>query len=49
MALVVKNVPASSGDARDTGSVSRSGRSPWGGNGNPLQYSYLDDSMGGGA
>ena len=49
MALVVKNLPANAGDARDTGSVSRSGRSPRGGNGNPLQYSYLDDSMGGGA
>ena len=27
------------GDVRDTGLISRSGRSPGGGNGNPLQYS----------
>ena len=37
--LVVKNPPANAGDARDTGSIPRSGISPGGGNGNPLQYS----------
>ena len=35
---MVKNLPA---DARDAGSIPGSGRSPGGGNGNPLQYSYL--------
>ena len=35
---VVKNPPASAGDARDLGSIPGSGRSPGGGNGNPLQY-----------
>ena len=35
---VVKNSPASAGDARDLGSIPGSGRSPGGGNGNPLQY-----------
>ena len=39
---VVKNLPANAGDARDTGSISGSRRSPGGGNGNPLQYSCLD-------
>ena len=36
MVLVVKNLPA---NARDAGSIPGSGRSPAGGNGNPLQYS----------
>ena len=36
---VVKNLPASSGDTRDMGAVPGLGRSPGGGNGNPLQYS----------
>ena len=35
---MVKNPPASAGDARDLGSIPGSGRSPGGGNGNPLQY-----------
>jgi len=39
---VVKNLPANAGDV---GSVSGSGRSPGGGNGYPLQYSCLDNSM----
>ena len=43
--VVVKNLPASAGDARDVGSVSRSGRPPGGGNGNPLQYSCLENPM----
>ena len=45
MALVVKNPPPKAGDARDTGSILGSGRSPEVGNGNPLQYSCLENSM----
>ena len=33
---VVKNLPANAGDTRDTVSIPGSGRSPGGGNGNPL-------------
>ena len=36
---MVKNPPANVGDVRDMGSIPESGRSPGGGNGNPLQYS----------
>ena len=43
--LVVKNPPASAGDAGDPGSISGSERSPGEGNGNPLQYSCLENSM----
>ena len=46
---MVKNPPASAGDTRDLGSTPGSGRSPAGGNGNPLQYSYLENSMDRGA
>ena len=46
---VVKNPPASSGDGRDMGSISRLGRSPGEGNGNPLQYSCLENPMDRGA
>ena len=42
---VVKKSPANAGDAGDTGSIPGSGRSPGGGNGNPLQYSCLENSM----
>ena len=42
---MVKNLPASAGDAGDTGLILESGRSPGGGNGNPLQYSCLENSM----
>ena len=48
-AIMVKNLPANSGDIRDSSSIPRSGRSPGGGNGNPLQYSCLEDSMDRGA
>ena len=41
--LVVKNLPANTGDLRDTGSIPGSGRSPGGGYGNPLQYSCLEN------
>ena len=47
--LAIKNLPANAGDARDTGSVPVSGRSPGGGHGNPLQYSCLETPMDRGA
>ena len=43
MALVVKNLPASARDVRDVSLTPGSGRSPGAGNGNPLQYSCLED------
>ena len=43
MALLVKNMLANAGDARDMGSISGLGRSPGGGNGNPLQFSLLEN------
>ena len=46
---VVKNLPGSAGDARDAGSYSGLGRSSGVGNGNPLQYSCLENSMDRGA
>jgi len=49
VALLVKNLPASAGDLRDTGLISESGRSPGEGNGNPLQYSCLENPMDRGA
>ena len=42
---VVENPPAIAGDTRDMGSIPGSRRSPGVGNGNPLQYSCLEDSM----
>ena len=45
VALVVKNLPPSSGGTRDSGSIPVSGRSPGEGNGNPLQYSCLGSPM----
>jgi len=41
VALVVKNPPANTVDARDAASIPGSGRSPAGGNGNPFQYSGI--------
>ena len=41
MAPKVKNLPASAGDTVDVASIPGSGRSPGGGNGNPLPYSCL--------
>ena len=49
MALEVKNPPANAGDARDVGSIPGSERSPGEGNGNPLWYSCLENSMDRGA
>ena len=42
---MVKNPPGNAGDAGDMGSVPGSGRSPGRGNENPLQYSFLENSM----
>ena len=42
-------VKASASNARDLGSIPGSGRSPGEGNGNPLQYSCLENPMDGGA
>ena len=39
---VIKNPPANAGE---TGSITGLGRSSEGGNGNPLQYSYLENPM----
>ena len=47
--LVVKNLPASAGDIRDKGSIPGSGRFAGGGHGNPLQYSYVENPVDGGA
>ena len=46
---MVKNPPANTGDSEDTGLIPGLGRSPGGGNGNPLQYSCLGDPMDRGA
>ena len=45
-ASVVKNPPVNAGDA---GSIPESGRSPGGGNGNPLQYFCMKKSLDRGA
>ena len=49
VALVVKNLPVNAGDKRDAGSTPGLGKSPGGGNGNPLQYSCPENSMDRGA
>ena len=52
VALVAKNSPANAGDVKWCGFdrlIPRSGRSPGGDHGNPLQYSCLENSMDGGA
>ena len=45
VAPVAKKPPANAGDSRDTSSIPGLGRSPGGGNDNPLQYSCLENSM----
>ena len=45
----VKNPPAKAGEARDSGLIPGSRKSPGGGIGNPLQYSCLENSMDRGA
>ena len=42
---VVKNSPANAGNARDEGLIPGLGGSPRVGNGNPLQYSCLENSI----
>ena len=42
---MMKNPPSNAGDARDVGSIPGSGRSPGERNGNPLQYSCLENSI----
>ena len=42
---MVKNMPASARDTRDMGSIPGSEKSPGEGNGNPLQYSCLENPM----
>ena len=42
---MVKNLPANAGDTGDTSSIPGSRRSPGEGNGNPLKYSCLENSM----
>ena len=45
VALVIKNPSENAGDARDLALIPGSGRSPGGGHGNPLKYSYLENPM----
>ena len=51
MVLVVKNLPdnANAEDVTDPGSIPGSGRSPGRGNGNPFQYSCLENAVDRGA
>ena len=44
---MVENSPANAGNARDVGSIPGSGGSPGEGDGNPLQYSCLENAMDG--
>ena len=46
VALLVKNSPANARDVRDAGLIPGLGRSPGGGYGNPLQYSFLENPHG---
>ena len=46
---MVMNPSVNAGDARDESLIPGSGRSPGEGNGNPLQYSCLENSMDRGA
>ena len=49
VALVVKNLAVNAGDAGDTSLIPGLGRSPGGGNGNPLRFLYLENPMDRGA
>ena len=49
VAAVVKNLPDNAGDPRDAGLIPRSGRFPGVVNGNPVQYSCLENSTDRGA
>ena len=48
-ALVIKDPPVNAGDIRDVDLIPGLERSPGGGYGNPLQYSYLENPMDRGA
>ena len=43
--LAGKESACNAGDSEDAGSITESGRYPGGGNGNPLQYSFLENPM----
>ena len=43
---MVKHPPANAGDAGDLGLIPGSGKSPGGRDGNPLQYSCLENPLG---
>ena len=49
MALVIKNLRASAGDLSDARLISGLERSPGERNGNPLQYSFLENPINRGA
>ena len=49
MAQRVKNLPSMQEKTEDSGLIPALGRSPGEGNGNPLQYSYLENPMDSGA
>ena len=42
---MIKNLSANAGDSRDAGSIPELGRTLGGGNGNPIQYSCLENPM----
>ena len=46
---MAKDPTANVGDIRDVGSIPESGRSPGEGNGNPFQYTCLENSVDRGA
>ena len=46
---MVKNLPANAGDIKDVALIPGLGRSPRKGNGNPFQYSCLENPMDRGA
>ena len=49
MEMIYPNPPANAGDIRGVGSIPGLGKSPGGENGNPLQYSCLENPMDRGA
>ena len=49
MVLIIKILPANVGEIRDVGSIPGSRRSPGGGDGSPLQYPCLANTMDRGA
>ena len=49
VALMLKSSPDNAGDIRDMSSIPESGRPPEGGDGSPLQYSFLESALEGGS